>query len=219
MRLASPLASGPLALLKRAVDALLALLLLAMVVMVFGNVVLRYVFNSGITVSEELSRFCFVWLTFIGGVVAMREGTHLGMDNVVSRLPRRGKLVCLAASQVLIVVCCAVLLWGSIRQHEINATMAAPVTGLSMIWIFGLGYVVALGIGGLALQKLLLIMSGHVSDTELVQVRESEEPLLNETPASAVAQAPGVPKVEPMAQPLAEPGVEPTAEQRLGARA
>src|SRR5262249_16807536 len=112
--------------LMRAVEALLALLLLAMVVMVFGNVVLRYAFNSGITMSEELSRFCFVWLTFIGAIVAMREGTHLGMDNLVARLPRAGKLACLGASQALIAGCCAVLLWGSWRQHDINASVAAP---------------------------------------------------------------------------------------------
>ena len=188
--------------LKRAVDGLLALLLLAMVVMVFGNVVLRYVFNSGITVSEELSRFCFVWLTFIGGVVAMREGTHLGMDNIVNRLPRRGKLVCLGVSQALIIVCCAVLLWGSWRQHEINASMAAPVTGLSMIWIFGLGYVVALGIGGLAARSLWRIVSGQVTDGELVQVRESEE--------AVAADAAG---------PAAQPAPTAAAEHRLGARA
>ena len=117
-------------------DALLASLLLAMVVMVFGNVVLRYVFNSGIVVSEELSRFCFVWLSFIGGVVAMREGTHLGMDNVVNRLPRRGQLACLAASQLLIIVCCAVLVWGTWQQHEINASNAGagdrPVDDLDL---------------------------------------------------------------------------------------
>jgi TRAP-type C4-dicarboxylate transport system permease small subunit len=161
----------------RGLDALLAMLLLAMVAMVFGNVVLRYVFNSGIVVSEELSRFCFVWLTFIGGVVAMREGTHLGMDNVVSKLPRRGRLACLAASQALIVVCCTVLLWGTWRQHEINASTAAPVTGLSMIWIFGLGYVVGAGIAALALRELWRIARGRVGDDELVQVRESEEPV------------------------------------------
>ncbi len=161
--------------LAQAVDALLAALLLAMVLMVLGNVVLRYAFNSGIAVSEELSRFCFVWLTFIGGVVAMREGAHLGMDNVVNRLPRRGKLACLATSQLLILLCCAVLFWGTWRQHEINASTAAPVTGMSMIWIFGLGYVVGAGIGALALLELWRIVRGGLSDAELVQVRESEE--------------------------------------------
>jgi hypothetical protein len=44
----------------------IAACLAAMVVLVFGNVVLRYGFNSGIAVSEELSRWLFVWLTFMG---------------------------------------------------------------------------------------------------------------------------------------------------------
>jgi TRAP-type transport system small permease protein len=161
----------------KAVEAVLAALLLGMVLMVFGNVVLRYVFNSGIVVSEELSRFFFVWLTFIGAIVAVREGTHLGMDNVVERLSRRGKLACLAASQLLILACCAILLWGTWRQHEINATTAAPVTGMSMIWIFGMGYAVSLCIGLHALDTLWRIARGRIAGDELVQVRESEETL------------------------------------------
>ena len=52
-----------------------------MVVLVFGNVVLRYGFNSGITVSEELSRWLLVWLTFLGAIVAVREHAHLGVDT------------------------------------------------------------------------------------------------------------------------------------------
>jgi TRAP-type transport system small permease protein len=160
------------------VEGLLALLLAAMVVMVFGNVVLRYFFNSGIVVSEELSRFCFVWLTFIGAIVAAREGTHLGMDNVVSRLSRRGKLICLAASQFLILICCVLLITGTWQQHAINATTAAPVTGVPMIWIFGLGYVVGAGIGLIALRDLWRIARGEIRDDELVQVSESEEEAL-----------------------------------------
>ena len=160
-----------------ALDALLAALLLAMVVMVFGNVVLRYAFNSGITVSEELSRFCFVWLTFVGAIVAMRENGHLGMDTLVARLSRRGKLVCLGLSQLGIVGCCAMLFWGTWRQHEINATNMAPVTGLSMIWVFGVGYLTAVAIGAQALNALRRIVSGRVTDAELVTVAESEEHL------------------------------------------
>jgi TRAP-type C4-dicarboxylate transport system permease small subunit len=166
-----------LARLFKAVDALLAALLLAMVLMVFGNVVLRYVFNSGIVVSEELSRFCFVWLTFIGAIAAVRDNAHLGMDNVVARLSRRGKLACLAASQLLILMCCVILFWGTWRQHEINASTAAPVTGMSMIWIFGLGYLCSVCIGVHALDTLRRIATGRIADRELLQVRESEEDL------------------------------------------
>ena len=64
---------------------LIALFLAIMVVLVFGNVFLRYAFNSGITVSEEVSRWLFVWLTFLGAIVAMREHGHLGVDSLVKR--------------------------------------------------------------------------------------------------------------------------------------
>jgi len=47
--------------------------LAVMVVMVFGNVVLRYAFNSGIIVSEEVSRWLFLWVTFLGAIVALRS--------------------------------------------------------------------------------------------------------------------------------------------------
>jgi drug/metabolite transporter (DMT)-like permease len=52
-------------------DAKAAASLAVMVVLVFTNVVLRYALNSGIAVSEELSRWLFVWLTFLGGIVAL----------------------------------------------------------------------------------------------------------------------------------------------------
>jgi len=158
----------------KAAEALLAALLLGMVLMVFGNVVLRYVFNSGIVVSEELSRFFFVWLTFIGAIVAVRDGTHMGMDNVVRKLSRRGRRACLAACQLLILMCCAMLFWGTWRQHEINATTAAPVTGLSMIWIFGLGYVCSLGIGVQALHTLWRVATGRAVEGEFAPGAEGD---------------------------------------------
>src|SRR3954454_6958171 len=77
-----------------------------MVVMVFGNVVLRYAFNSGITVSEELSRWLFVWMTFLGSVVAVSTHSHLGTDTLVSRLPRAGKKACFVAAHILMLYLC-----------------------------------------------------------------------------------------------------------------
>jgi TRAP-type transport system small permease protein len=68
----------------------ITLCLAVMMVLVFGNVVLRYGFNLGITVSEEISRWLFVWLTFLGAIVAMREHGHLGVDTLVKRLPASG---------------------------------------------------------------------------------------------------------------------------------
>jgi TRAP-type C4-dicarboxylate transport system permease small subunit len=154
---------------------ILALCLLSMVVMVFGNVVLRYGFNSGITVSEEMSRFVFVWLTFIGAIVAMREGAHLGIDTLVSRLPRTGKIVCLVISEILMLMCCVLFFWGTWLQHDVNATNLAPVTGMNMIWVYGIGYVTSVGIGFLIIHKLWRVATGKITDAELVEISDSEE--------------------------------------------
>jgi TRAP-type C4-dicarboxylate transport system permease small subunit len=100
----------------RALEFILVACLGAMVVMVLGNVILRYTMNSGIDMSEEMSRYIFVWLTFIGAVVAFREGAHLGVDSLVAHLPPTGKLVCLVLSDLLMLVCCAVCFWGTWQQ-------------------------------------------------------------------------------------------------------
>src|SRR3954463_1749013 len=76
----------------------IALCLLVMVALVFGNVVLRYGFNSGIAISEELSRWMLVWLTFLGAIVALREHAHIGIDTLVKRLGRGGKRLCFVVS-------------------------------------------------------------------------------------------------------------------------
>ena len=81
---------------SRLLSLLMVVALALMVVLVFTNVVLRYAFNSGLTVSEELSRWLFVWMTFLGGVVALNERAHLGTDSLISRLPVAGRKLCLA---------------------------------------------------------------------------------------------------------------------------
>ena len=66
----------------RLVELLLVVMLSAMVVMVFGNVVLRYGFNDSIISSEELSRFLFIWITLD------RKSTRLNSSHEwISRMP------------------------------------------------------------------------------------------------------------------------------------
>jgi TRAP-type C4-dicarboxylate transport system permease small subunit len=159
----------------RVLEWLLALCLVTMVVMVFGNVVLRYVFNSGIAVSEELSRWLFVWMTFIGAIVALKEHGHLGTDIVVARLPRWGKRLCMAASQLLMLWVTWLLLQGSLAQTRINADVEAPVTGLPTAVVYAAGVAFAVPALLLLLAALWRTVSGRLSDDELVMVQESED--------------------------------------------
>ncbi len=122
---------------------LLALLLIGMVVLVFGNVVLRYGFNQSITASEELSRFFFIWMTFLGAIVAMREHGHLGVDALIRRLPRGLARLCLIGACFLMLLAVGLMLKGSWLQAAINLNVTAPVTGISMAWFYGAGVVFA----------------------------------------------------------------------------
>jgi TRAP-type C4-dicarboxylate transport system permease small subunit len=159
----------------RALEGVIAVLLALMVVLVFGNVVLRYAFNGGITVSEELSRWLFVWMTFLGALVALREHGHLGTDMLVGRLGRTGKRVCLALAQAAMLGVTGLLLRGSWAQMQINLDVEAPVSGLSMAWVYGVGVVFAIGSGVILLGQFWRTLSGQVSDAELVAVQESED--------------------------------------------
>ena len=159
----------------RLLDMLGGLCLALMVVLVFGNVVARYALNSGITISEELSRWLFVWLTFMGSIVALREHGHLGTDMLVSRLPPVGKRACLALAQAAMLFVSWLLLSGSWAQMLINWETEAPVTGASVAIFYASG--VLMGASGIAilLRDLLRTLFTPLSEQELVMVQESEE--------------------------------------------
>ena len=159
----------------RLLDWAIAILLAVMVVLVFGNVVMRYALNSGITVSEELSRWLFVWMTFLGAIVAIKEHGHLGTDMLVSRLGRTGKKVCLAIGQVMMLHATWLLFSGSLAQARINLDVEAPVTGASVAIFYASGVVFAVSAGLLLLRELWRTLSGRLADSELVMVQESED--------------------------------------------
>ncbi len=159
----------------RALDMLGGVFLALMVVLVFGNVVLRYAFNSGLTVSEEVSRWLFVWLTFMGAVVALREHGHLGTDALVSRLPRAGKKFCLVLAQASMLYVSWLLLQGSWVQAEINWDTEAPVTGASVGIFYASGVMLGASSIAILLRDLLRTLLAQTSDQELVMVQESEE--------------------------------------------
>ena len=159
----------------RLLEWVLVGLLALMVVLVFGNVVMRYAFNSGITLSEELSRWLFVWMTFLGAIVALRERGHLGSDMLVSRLGPKGKRLCLAVGQLLMLYATWLLLSGSWSQTRINADVEAPVTGASVGIFYASGVVFALSSGVLLAVDLWRTLSGRLTDDDLVMVQESED--------------------------------------------
>ncbi|MGL4729859.1 MAG: TRAP transporter small permease [Bosea sp. (in: a-proteobacteria)] len=165
------LAEGYFLLLK----AVIGLLLAGMVVLVFGNVVMRYVFNSGIAISDELARWFFVWLVFLGAIVGLREHAHLGVDTLLLTLGQTGRRICFILSHVLMIICAMLLLKGSWSQTLINWKVVAPASGLSVGLFYGVGVVFGASALVILTHELWLVLSGKASDADLITVRESEE--------------------------------------------
>lgn len=159
----------------KAIGYLIAAMLALMVALVFGNVFMRYAFNSGFTVSEELSRWLFVWLTFLGAVVALRSNGHLGTDMLVGRLGPRGKRVCMGLSLLLMLYCLWLIFKGSYDQTMINLSSTSAVMEVSMGWFYASGMVMAV-LGALVLlSDLWRLASGKIDDDHLMLMQESED--------------------------------------------
>ena len=159
-----------------ALKVAIAICLAAMVVLVFGNVVLRYVFNSGIATSEELSRWLLVWLTFLGAIVALRQHAHLGVDTLIRMLPRRGRLLCFVASYGLMLYADWLLTLGSWKQAVLTFGDSAPASGISVgLFFYSSGLVFGVSAAVILAYDLVRVLSGRASEDELIAIKESDE--------------------------------------------
>ena len=174
--------------LTRALEVVMVICMVVMLVMVFGNVVLRLFFNTGIDLSEEIPRFAFVWMTFLGAVVGMRRRAHLGVDMLVQVLPVFGRKVCWGISQAIMLVCCLYITYGTWLQHDIIKGNASPVAQISMLWVFGVSYVTGVSISIICASNLLRLFAGKVAENELIDVHEEGMSEALETEQELAAQ-------------------------------
>lgn len=156
-------------------NALMVLAMTLMVLMVFGNVVLRYGFNSGITVSEELSRWLFVWMTFLGAVVGVIQHAHLGTDALLSRLPLAGRKVCFVISHLLMLGVCWLMFDGAWQQTLINLQSTSAAMEASMAWLYSAGLVFAVLAALVLAHELWEFITGRLPDSALIHVTESDD--------------------------------------------
>jgi TRAP-type C4-dicarboxylate transport system permease small subunit len=153
---------------ERGANALMITMMAVMVALVFGNVVLRYAFNSGIVFSEEASRFVFMWLTLIGALLVAKDNAHLGMSTIVSRLGERGQRVCRGVADLGALLCCLLLVHGSWRLVVIGMDDRAPVTGVPIGVVYACLLVSSAGMSLILMKSLWRLLSGRMARHELV---------------------------------------------------
>lgn len=87
----------------------------AMIVIVSGQVVLRYVFNSSLDWSDEISRLLFVWSMFLAIPLGIREGAHVGVELLTAHLPAVPRALMAKGCALLAAALMAVVVWQSVK--------------------------------------------------------------------------------------------------------
>lgn len=134
-------------------EGLLALLLAAMTLLTFVQVVMRYVFSTGFTWSLEATTYMFGWMVLLGMSYGVKVGSHIGVDVLVKALPERGRHIAGIIASALCIVYALILLYGSYIYVDTMHTLGVEAEDLPIErWILNL----ALPIGfGLLLWRLI----------------------------------------------------------------
>ena len=94
---------------------IVALLLAAMTLLTFSQVVLRYVFNSGWSWTLEFTTILFAFMIFIGISYGVRQGAHIGVDSLVKLMPPKIRRVTSIFTTLLCMLYSGMVLYGSIE--------------------------------------------------------------------------------------------------------
>ncbi len=145
----------------RITDWLMAALLAFMVVVVFSSVVLRYLFGTGWTGAEELSRLAFVWLVFVGVASSMRRGELMAFSIIRDRFPHLLRRIVDSISWLMVAGASCLAAMGGWNQMQFGWTINSPVVGypLAMAMLPVMASMVALTV--LALIQLVNVWRGQ----------------------------------------------------------
>ena len=94
-----------LANINKLLEVFVVINLALMSLLIFLNVILRYTLNSGLTFTEEASRYMFVWLTFMGAVLAFNGDEHVSVQFLVAKLPVKLRAWWTVATDIILLAC------------------------------------------------------------------------------------------------------------------
>lgn len=107
-----------------------------MVFVTLAQVVFRYLIEAPLPWSEELARYCFVWIVFLGGAIGLSRGVHLGVDLLVNLLPTRPRKALEALTSAMIAVFAGAVIYASYPVINMNMMQRSPALGVQMSWIY-----------------------------------------------------------------------------------
>lgn len=157
---------------RRALEVIIVINLTIMAILVFGNVVLRYAFNSGIAVSEELARLLFVWLIFLGAILASAQHAHIGFDTFIKMAPRAVRKALILLTGLLMLAACVIFFVGGWQQTVINLDNTYPVLEISYAWLYAVAMVFGAGMLVTVSYNIWSALTQPQTDSELTLTKD-----------------------------------------------
>ena len=139
---------------NRLLKTLMVIAIGLMSILVFTNVVLRYGFNSNLAITEELGRYLFVWLTFMGIISAFVRNTHIRVDSIYRRMPPTMQKIIAIISDMAMIGCCVIFLIGCWRLTLANMTNLLPISEVPVAALYFAGVPCSLALTGMLLVRL-----------------------------------------------------------------
>ncbi len=118
--------------LNRVCELALVILLGAMAIVVFLQVLFRYVLHLPLFWTEEFARYCLVWASLLGAAVALKRGEHIAVTFLLDTFPKRAARVLTMIAQVSVILILTVMVWGGIKLVLVTSAQISPALRISM---------------------------------------------------------------------------------------
>lgn len=109
-------------------------LILFMAVEVITAVFFRYVLFAPLRWGEELARTVMMWIGMLGIAIALKDGEHIGIETLVSRLNERHRAWCNLISYVMIGVFLVILFYFGLLQAVRAWKIILPALLIPWTW-------------------------------------------------------------------------------------
>ncbi len=112
------------------------ILMFGMMSIIFVQVVARYAFHHSLSWSEEIGRYIFVWISFLGMVAAFKHGSHVSLDLLLHVLKGYSRKVLLCVNGLLILVMSSAVFWSGIKLFQLGTRQMSPALKLPMHLVY-----------------------------------------------------------------------------------
>lgn len=96
----------------------------------FTGIIPRYIWT------EEIARFCFIWMIMVGAMCAVREGTHFDLEVLPQSADRRVEAAKRIFVNLMVFVVAAIFIWYGWRFLLFGWYQTSEIAALPMNWIF-----------------------------------------------------------------------------------